>query len=122
MEKNGKDGSFIKGETMPGKKPTKEIIAQMKVMSDMGETPYSIAKQLGTSNHTVKKYLDSSEIYDLETQELIKITREQKIENLTAIWTLAANKVKELIKGEKKLIPLIAAMDRSFQQLRLLQN
>ena len=44
---------------MPGRKPNKKELAQMKVMSDLGLSPTAIAGKLGRSHNTVIKYLDS---------------------------------------------------------------
>lgn len=104
------------------KRPTKVEIAEMKVLFDLGETPKAIARKLGRSHHTVKRYLLMDYENDPELEALVKITKDKQIEMLTEIWTKATNKLSKLLEVETKTIPVIAAMDRSFQQLRLLQN
>jgi hypothetical protein len=105
-------------------KPTKQEIARMKVLADMGESNKSIARKLKRSHHTVKKYLQSREhLEDPETKELIRFVKDKAMSELSEIWSLASSRIRQLLKGgNSKMIETIAAMDRSFQQLRLLQN
>ena len=62
---------------MPGRKPNKKELAQMKLMSDLGASASAIAEKLGRSHHTVIKYLNS----DVYTDPTIGIIIEKIREN-----------------------------------------
>ena len=108
-------------------RPTKIEIAEMKTLHDMGHSPRAIGRQLKRSNHTVTKYLAKVNEGDLqsdpELQQLVRLTKEKERERLEGIWLKASKKVSDLLdKDNVTLIPCIAAMDRSFQQLRLVKG
>jgi predicted transcriptional regulator len=104
--------------------PTKDEVANMIVLEEMGETYKSIARMLGRSNHTVKKYLNSEAyLTDPAVKELVAVLKAKEIEDLRLLGGKARAKLHGLLDGDKvKIIEVTAVMDRSFQQRRLLEG
>ena len=104
-------------------KPTRVELANWKVQEDMGLSGNAIAKQAGRDGKTVRKWLKSP-VYeeDPKLNELVTLIREKETDDLLLLGAKARARLHELIPNETKLIPLIALVDRSFQQVRLLEN
>lgn len=98
-------------------------LANIKVLHEEGYSPNAIGKLAGRDPKTVRKWLQS-EAYqeDPELQKLVDLVREKEIEDLTLIGAKARQRLHELIPQENKIIPLVAAIDRTFQQRRLLEG
>ena len=108
---------------MPGRKPTKKDLAKMKVMSDLGVTPTTIAGKLGKSHHTVIKYLQSDVYTDPSIGEIIERIKEKETEDLYLLGAKARmNLHNQADAGKMRPIENIALMDRVFQQRRLLEG
>src|SRR5262245_6063625 len=108
---------------MPGRKPNKKELAQMKVMSDLGHSPSAIAEKLGRSHHTVIKYLNSDVYNDPTIGLIVEKIRETEINDLYLLGAKARKNLHTLLdEGKMKAIENIAAMDRTFQQRRLLEG
>jgi hypothetical protein len=109
--------------TKPRKKPNKNELAQMKVLSVLGHSPTAISRKMGKSHHTVIKYL-SSEVYkDPNIQKMISIIKSKELDDLHLLGAKSRERLHELLdQGDTKMIETIALMDRSFQQRRLLEN
>ncbi len=108
---------------MPGIKPNKKELAEMKVLKDMGVTPTTIAKQMGRSHHTVIKYLNSDVYNDPSIREIIERLKEKEIVDLYLLGAKARNRLHTLLdEDDTKAIETTAIMDRSFQQRRLLEG
>ncbi len=109
---------------MMATRPNKKELAQMKVMNELGHSPSAIAQKLGRSHHTVIKALCNAELFtDSEVCSLIETLREAEINDLTVLNAKARTHLHELIDaGDSKMIETIALMDRSFNQIRTLQN
>ncbi len=54
--------------------------------------------------------------------ELVTRIREKETDDLLLLGAKARARLHELIPKETKIIPLVATVDRCFQQLRLLEN
>src|SRR5262245_22739834 len=108
---------------MPGRKPNKKELAQMKVMSDLGASPTAIAEKLGRSHHTVAKYLNSDVYSDTTIGIIIEKLRENEISDLYVLGAKGRKRLHELVdKGDSKMIETLALVDRTFQQRRLLEG
>ncbi len=103
--------------------PTKTELANFKVLEEEGLSPNAIGKVAGRDPKTVRKWLQS-DVYqnDPNVRELVEKIREKESEDLVLLGAKARERLHELIPKETKLIPLVALMDRSFQQVRLLQG
>jgi hypothetical protein len=105
------------------KRPDKKELAQMKVMSELGVLPTTIAKKMGKSHHTVIKYLKLDIFNDPEIQNLIEIIKKSEKDDLYLLGAKSRKRLHELLdKGDTKAIETTAIMDRSFQQRRILEN
>src|SRR5262245_60902174 len=108
---------------MPGRKPNKKELAQMKVMSDLGLSPTAIAEKLGRSHNTVIKYLDSDVYNDPTISLIVEKIKENEINDLYLLGAKGRKRLHELVdSGNSKMIETIALMDRTFQQRRLLEG
>jgi hypothetical protein len=105
------------------KKPNKKELAEMKVRHEMGESPSAIAKDLGRSHHTTIKYLNSDVFTRPDMKEIVEQLRNKEIADLTVIGAKARQRIHDIFdNGKPALIPTVAAMDRTFQQRRLLEG
>jgi|SRR5262245_37871373 len=108
---------------MPGRKPNKKELAQMKVMSDLGASASAIAEKLGRSHHTVIKYLNSDVYCDPAIGIIIEKLKENEISDLYVLGAKGRKRLHELVdSGNSKMIETIALVDRVFQQRRLLEG
>ncbi len=108
---------------MPGKRPTRLELAKMKVMSDVGLTPTTIAGKLGKSHHTVIKYLQSDVYTDPSIGEIVERIKEKETQDLWLLGAKGRQRLHELLdEGKSQMIPTIALVDRAFQQRRLLEG
>jgi len=67
---------------MPGTRPTKKELAEMKVANELGVTPTAIARQMGKSHHTVIKYLQSDVYTDPGITKLVDTIRKNETNDL----------------------------------------
>jgi len=104
--------------------PDKKEIAQMVVLSHLGNSNWSIARKLGRSPHTVRRYLDRHvDLKDPGIKELVDHIKAQEIKDLALLGVKARARLHELLdEGKTKAIETTAIMDRSFQQRRLLEG
>ena len=104
-------------------KPDHKEIAQMVVLSRLGLSAVGIGKRMSRSNHTVAKYVQSAVAQSPEVQALIDLITQKEIDDLRLLGAKARNRLHELIdEGKTKMIETCAVMDRSFQQIRLLEG
>jgi len=108
---------------LPGKKPNKKELAQMRVMHDLGVSPTAIAEKMGRSHNTVLKYLSSEVYYDPAIAEMVEKIKQKELEDLYLLGAKGRQRLHELIeRGDSQMIPTIALVDRVFQQRRLLEG
>ena len=108
---------------MPGKKPNKKELAQMRVMHDLGVSPTAISEKMGRSHNTVLKYLSSEVYYDPAIAEMVEKIKQKELEDLYLLGAKGRQRLHELIeRGDSQMIPTIALVDRVFQQRRLLEG
>ena len=109
---------------MPGKKPTKRQLAEMKVMHELGMSPTNIANQMGKGHGTVIKYLQSDCYTDPGITKLVNKIRDNETNDLYVLGAKGRSRLHEMLDdGEKlQMIPTIALVDRTFQQRRLLEG
>ena len=108
---------------MPGTRPTKKQLAEMKVANELGVTPTAIARQMGKSHHTVIKYLQSEVYNDPSITKLVDKIRENEVNDLYVLGAKGRSRLHELLdEGKSQMIPTIALVDRTFQQRRLLEG
>jgi hypothetical protein len=108
---------------MPGKKPTKKELAEIKVMAELGESPTSIANRIGRSHNTVLRYLRSEVYNDPAISQLVDRIRNAELADLYLLGAKGRHRLHELVDaGETKMIETIALVDRTFQQRRLLEG
>ena len=106
---------------MPGQRPTKPEIAKMRVLSELGETPKSIGRKLGRSNHTVAKYLATTAYTDPDIAQMVETIKERELDDLFVLNARGRAHLHALLDaGTMKPIETIALVDRSFQQRQLL--
>ncbi len=107
---------------MPGKKPDKKQLAQMKALSDMGESNRSIARRMRKGHGTVKKYLNSAVFNDPDIDKMVERIKETETTDLYMLGVKARRNLHVLAdKGKMRPIENIALLDRVFQQRRLLK-
>ena len=94
----------------------------MKALSDMGESNRSIARQLGKGHGTIKKYLNSDVFTNApEIDRMVEQIKDREVADLTLLGARGRQHIHELLdEGKSTLIPLIALVDRTFQQRQLL--
>jgi hypothetical protein len=114
---------------MGGKRPDKKELAQMAVMETLGHTPTAIAKSMGRSHHTVIKHLQSPILDDPEVKSLVDLLVKQELQDLTLINAKAREALHryldDVLEGRKDIsnpIPLVAVIDRTWQQRRILED
>ncbi len=100
--------------------PTKSELANFKVMSEQGYSPNAIGKMSERDPKTVRKYLQSDVYNNPDLENLCAEIRKKEREDLELIGAKCRAKLHELIPKATQIIPVVAAMDRSFQQVRLL--
>tara|TARA_B100001964_G_scaffold167909_1_gene184424 strand:+ start:4140 stop:4583 length:444 start_codon:yes stop_codon:yes gene_type:complete len=109
-------------------KPTLQELAEMKMMSNKGISPYTIAKKMGKSNHTISKYLKSDIFNDPNLQQLIQTITKREQQDLLLIGQKSRlcqhQYLDSVLLGEKQPNPIAitAIGDRAFGQRRLLLN
>ncbi|MGH7783774.1 MAG: hypothetical protein ACREO5_08045 [Candidatus Binatia bacterium] len=105
-------------------KPDKKEIAEMVVLNDLGKSSRQIGAQTGHSPNTVLKYLRSGELLDNpKIKELVGKMREYEANNLMLLGGKAQARLHEKLDANKmKPIELIALIDRSFTQRRLIEG
>ena len=105
-----------------GKKLSKHEVAEVIALRDMGSSKNAIANRLGMSANTVDKYLESREAYtDPKMEQKIAAIKEKEIWDLTVLNVRAKDRLHDLA-ATMNPIESIALMDRTFQQLRLLEG
>ncbi len=104
--------------------PDKKKIAEMVVLNDLGKSARQIGAQTGHSPTTVAKYLRASEVLDNpEVKKLVAKMREYEADNLMLLGGKAQARLHQKLDANKmKPIELIALMDRSFNQRRLIEG
>jgi hypothetical protein len=96
--------------------------ANIKALAELGHSKCEIEKLTGHSHHTIAKYLDESEAYaDPRMQAMVTKIKEKEILDLTVLNVRAKARLHELAP-RANMIESIALMDRTFQQLRLLEG
>jgi predicted transcriptional regulator len=105
-----------------GKKLSKHEVAEVLALRDMGTSKRQIALRGGMSANTVDKYLAEREAYTDPRMELkIQQIKEKEIWDLTVLNVRAKDRLHDLAPSMNP-IEAIAMMDRTFQQLRLLEG
>src|SRR5919106_4194489 len=108
---------------MPGRKPTKNEIAKMAVMAAEGFSNRAIGEELGRSHVTVTKYLSSEVFTDPDIAEKIEKLQKAEIDDLTLLTGKLRGHLHMLVdRGKMRPIETVAALDRTFQQRRLLEG
>ena len=105
--------------------PDKAEIAKMVVLHEMGKSDRAIGEELERGHGTVKKYYLQSEVYtDPTIKDLIAQIRDREIEDLSLLGAKGRAKLHEMLDDGDKLqmIPVVAMVDRTFQQRRLLEG
>ena len=111
-----------KSRPRKGKKPSKESVARMVALSELGKTPYEIEKITGHSHNTIAKYLEDQEAYiDPKMQERVIQIKEKEILDLTVLNVEAKRRLHKIVP-RANVIESLAVMDRTFQQIRLLEG
>jgi len=109
--------------SMKHRKPSKTELANWKVQADLGQSPNAIADAAGRSHHTVIKYLRSDVYSDPKISEIVERIRLKELDDLEVIGAKARQRIHDIFDdGKPALIPTVAALDRTFQQKRLLQG
>lgn len=111
-----------KSKPHKGKKPTKESVARMLALSELGKKPYEIEKITGHSHNTIAKYLRDQEAYsDPKMQERVTEIKEKEILDLTVLNVTAKQRLHDIVP-KANVIEALAVVDRTFQQIRLLEG
>ena len=96
--------------------------AEIKALAEMNHSNYAIEQRTGISHHTIDSYLKDQEAYsDTKMKDKVLQIKEKEILDLTVLNVQAKARLHELAP---KMNPIesIALMDRTFQQLRLLEG
>jgi hypothetical protein len=105
-----------------GKRLNKRELATIKASKELGKSDYQIEKETGISHNTIAKYLASNEAYsNPKIKEMVQEIKEKEILDLTVLNVRAKSRLHNLA-ATMNPIEAIALMDRSFQQLRLLEG
>lgn len=109
-----------------GKRKKKQLnvleVAQIKALSDTGSTNYAIEKRTGISHTTVGKYLRDQEAYsDPDMMALVAKIQENEVADLTVLMVRGRKRLHEIAERMNP-IEAIALMDRTFNQIRILQG
>jgi hypothetical protein len=108
---------------MPKSKPKKTELAKMKALNDLGYSPHAIAKMTDRDLKTVRKYLNSEAINNPDIQVIVQKIKDAELNDLLLLNQKArANLHKRFDEGSPNVIESTAVMDRTFGQIRLLQN
>ena len=105
-----------------GKRLNKREQALIKASTELGKSGYQIEKETGISHTTVGKYLKNQEAYsNPKMKEMVAQIKEHEILDLTVLNVRAKQRLHEVAE---RLNPIeaIALMDRTFQQIRLLEG
>jgi len=105
-----------------GKRLNKREQALIKASTELGKSGYQIEKETGISHTTVGKYLKNQEAYsNPKMKEMVAQIKEYEILDLTVLNVRAKQRLHEVAE---RLNPIeaIALMDRTFQQIRLLEG
>ena len=108
---------------MAKSKPTKPELAEIKVMSELGLSPNAIGKKIGKDPKTVRKYLNSDVYNYPDVRQLVSRIKEKELADLILLGAKGRIRLHEHLDGGKmRPIEVIAAIDRVFQQRRLLEG
>lgn len=108
---------------MPKTKPIKTELARFKALSDMGLSAHAIGKRTGKDPKTVRKYLNSEAINDPYIKVIAQKIKDAELNDLLLLNQKArANLHKRFDEGSPNVIESTAVMDRTFGQIRLLQD
>jgi len=105
-----------------GKRLNKREQALIKASTELGKSGYQIEKETGISHTTVGKYLKDQEAYsNPKMKEMVAQIKEHEILDLTVLNVRAKQRLHDVAE---RLNPIeaIALMDRTFQQIRLLEG
>lgn len=104
-------------------KPSKTELAKFKALEELGYSPNVIGKLTQRDPKTIRKYLQSEVYTDPDIQVMVTKIKEKEINDLVLIGAKARSRLHELLdEGNTKVIETTAIMDRSFQQVRLLEG
>lgn len=104
------------------KKLNKKELVEVKALSELGNSAYAIEKRTGISHTTIGKYLADNEAYNNpKIKELVEKVKENEIADLIVLNVQAKQRLHDRAPF-MNAIEAIALMDRSFQQLRLLEG
>lgn len=96
--------------------------AEIKALSEMGLSNYAIEKRTGISHNTVDKYLSDAEAYkDPKMAEKIQKIKEKEVLDLTLLNIKAKQRLHDIVP-RANVIESLAVMDRTFQQIRLIEG
>jgi len=110
------------------KKPDKKELAQFKVMFDAGITANQIGETMNRSHNTVAKYLYRADFSDPEILKFIDKVKKSELAELQGIGGKARailnDYLDDVLDGTRapQLIPIVATLDRTFTQKRLLEG
>ena len=113
--------SRIKTKQRRRKLPTHQQ-ALIMASTELGKSTYQIEKETGISHSTVAKYLRTQEAYsNPKMKQMVAQIKEHEILDLTVLNVRAKERLHK-IAARLNPIEAIALMDRTFQQLRLLEG
>ena len=108
---------------MPKTKPKKTELARFKALNDLGYSPNAIAKRTDRDPKTIRKYLNSEAINDPNIKIIVQKIKDAELNDLLLLNQKArSNLHKRFDEGSPNVIESTAVMDRSFLQIRLLEN
>jgi hypothetical protein len=104
-------------------KVTRNEAARIKALDQIGMTPYRISKITGRARNTIANVLNSQVYKDPHFEKKIELIKEKELLDLYQIGGRARHHLTNLLEaGSLTPLETIAAMDRSFQQRRLLEG
>jgi predicted transcriptional regulator len=96
--------------------------ALIKASTELGKSSYQIEKETGIAHTTVGRYLKNQEAYaDPKMKEMVAQIKEHEILDLTVLNVRAKARLHK-IADRMNPIEAIALMDRTFQQIRLVEG
>jgi len=108
---------------MPKTKPKKTELAKFIALNDLGYSPNAIAKRTDRDPKTIRKYLNSEAINDPDIKIIVQKIKDAELNDLLLLNQKArSNLHKRFDEGSPNVIESTAVMDRSFLQIRLLEN
>ena len=108
---------------MPKTKPKKTELAKFIALNDLGYSPNAIAKRTDRDQKTIRKYLNSEAINDPDIKIIVQKIKDAELNDLLLLNQKArSNLHKRFDEGSPNVIESTAVMDRSFLQIRLLEN